>query len=333
MILICWLLIRASSYMPFAVFFLDHVVLFAVLLFLFLVALLVSCFLLFTSQKMKYFEEIHESLKRISEGNLDVEIPVKSADELSQLASTINDMSCRLKQLIEEEKQWEKSKNDIITNLSHDLRTPLTSILGYMELIEKGKYKDEEELKHYTEIAYAKSKGLKTLIDDLFEYSKLNSTGIIINRAVISLSELLEQVVLGFIPVLDEADMTYEFSFPDRKVSINGDPVLLARLFDNLVSNAINYGREGKRLDIELFQRDSEAVVRMINYGNPIPQEELSLIFERFYKGDKSRSQHSGGSGIGLAIVKSIAEIHQGRVLAESRDNKTVFEVRLPCES
>lgn len=332
MFFIFGVLIKASEYKPFAVFFLNHVIFFAVLLFLFLVTLMISCFLLFTNKKMQYFEEIHTVLESISKGNLDSKIPVKSSDELSQLALTVNDMTCRLKELIEEEKRWEKTKNDLITNVSHDLRTPLTSILGYMELIVNEKYSDEEKLKRYATIAYTKCKGLKTLVDDLFEYSKLNSTGVKVNRIRVNLAELLEQVILGFFPVLKEVDMEYRFSFQGEKISVYGDPVLLARGFDNLVSNAINYGKAGKYLDIELQRVNHEAVVRFINYGNPVPKEDLPLLFERFYKVDKSRSQYNNGSGIGLAIVKSIVELHQGTVEADTINNKTIFEVRLPLE-
>jgi signal transduction histidine kinase len=105
----------------------------------------------------------------------------------------------------------------------------------------------------------------------------------------------------------------------------------LARLFDNLVNNAIRYGKEGGRLDIELRQKNGIGAVRIINYGNPIPEKELPLIFERFYKADPSRSRYAGGSGIGLAIVMSIAEMHQGTVHAESGEGRTVFEVSLPA--
>jgi signal transduction histidine kinase len=263
---------------------------------------------------------------------LDTRIPVKGSDELSQLADTINDMSGRLKLLIEEEKQWEKAKNDIVTNLSHDLRTPLTSILGYMDLIGQNKYKDEEDLQHYSGIVYSKCKSLKTLVDDLFDYSKLNSAGLKLNRIRLNLAELLEQVVLGFIPILNENGINYRLLFQAEKVNVNGDPVLLARLFDNLVNNAVNHGKEGKRLDIELQKADGNAVIKIINFGSPILEEELPLIFERFYQSDKSRSRNEEGSGLGLAIVKSIVNLHGGTVGAQSQNGKTVFEVLLPLD-
>lgn len=119
---------------------------------------------------MKYFEDIHKTLEDIAGGNLNIKIPVRGTDELSELAMTVNYMTYQLKSLLEEEKRWEKTKNDMVTNVSHDLRTPLTSILGYMELIAKGNYADKEALKHYADVAYNKCTNLKTLVDDLFEY-------------------------------------------------------------------------------------------------------------------------------------------------------------------
>lgn len=330
MFFIFWALIMASVHRPFAVFFLDHVTFFAILLFLFMLFFMSGCFLLFTNRKMQYFEEIHKILGAISKGSLDVKIPVKSSDELSQLALAINNMTCRLKMLIEEEKNWEKAKNDLITNVSHDLRTPLTSILGYMELIVNGQYSDEDGLKHYANITYSKCKELNTLVDNLFEYTKLNSTEIKVNKTKVNLAQLLEQVILGFFPVLMEAGMEHRFSFPDKKIIVDGDAVLLARMFDNLVSNAINYGKEGKYLDLNLEQKNNEAIIRIINFGEPIPKDDVPLLFDRFYKMDKSRSLYRKGSGIGLAIVKSIAELHGGTVGADSLDNRTIFQVRLP---
>ena len=184
-------------------FFLNHVIFFTVLLFLFLVLLLICCFYLFTNRRMRYFEDIHNTLEDIAGGDLDIKIPVRGTDELSELAMTVNHMTSQLKSLQEEEKRWEKTKNEMVTNVSHDLRTPLTSILGYLELIAKGNYTDEEALEHYADVAYNKCTNLKTLVDDLFEYSKLNSTELKLNRININLTELMEQIVLGFLPVFN----------------------------------------------------------------------------------------------------------------------------------
>lgn len=286
-------------------------------------------FYLLTRNSMEYFESINKTLEQISNGELKINIPINRSDELGTLASNINSMAFKLDTLIEEEKSWEKVKNDLITNVSHDLRTPLTSILGYLDLISNTKYEDEEKLRYYSGIAYSKCTELKLLIDDLFEYSKLNNNDMKVSKIDINLTELLEQVVVGFMPLLNENEMEYRLFFSKEKIFVNADPALIARLFNNLINNAINYGKEGKYLDVELKKVDNSAVVKVINYGKPIPDEDLPYLFDKFYRVEKSRSKNNGGSGLGLAIVKSIADKHGGTISASCYDNKIVFEVKL----
>lgn len=315
--------------MRFAIFFYRHLILFTLLFFIIFVILMITFFLLLIRNKVKYLEDITKTLNSISNGNLDINIPVKTSDELGIMAKTVNDMAYKLKTAIEEERRLEKTKNDLVTNISHDLRTPLTSILGYLELITNMKLDDKTSLLRYIHIAYAKCKDLKILIDDLFEYSKLNNAEILINKMKINMGELLEQVIIGFIPALNEAGMEYRLFFSDEKLIVSADPVLLTRVFNNLIANAINYGKEGNYLDVELGKEDNEAVIQIINYGKTIPDVDLPYIFQRFYQVNKSRSVESGSSGLGLAIVKRIIEMHDGFIRASSLENRTVFEVRL----
>jgi signal transduction histidine kinase len=286
-------------------------------------------FIKFTQSNINYLGEIIKGLKIISQGELNINIPVKTKDEFGEMASTINSMTVKLKALMEEERYWERTKNELITNVSHDLRTPLTSILGYVELISGDSRLDEGKQKQYTDIIREKCLRLKKLIDDLFEYSKLSSREMVISKASLNLGELLEQVAMGFIPIISAQGLEYRITSKGEKPMVFGDPALLARLFDNLISNAISYGKEGKYIDIETLQENREAVVRIINYCEDIPEGELSHIFERFYRVEKSRSRQKGGTGLGLAIVKNIIDLHNGTVNVVSRNGKTVFEVRL----
>jgi signal transduction histidine kinase len=249
------------------------------------------------------------------------------------LAGTINNMAYKLKILIEEERNWEKSKDELINNVSHDLRTPLTSILGYLDLIANDKYPNEVYLKHYVDIAHEKCLTLKRLIDELFEYSKLNSRELKVNKVSIDLGELLEQVIQGFIPIFKENAMDFKINFDNTKLTIKADPLLIARLFDNLINNAVRYGKKGKCINIELLSEHNEAVVRIVNYGQEIPKEDLAYIFDRFYRVDKSRENKKGGSGLGLAIVKSIIDMHDGSIDVKSDKGITTFEVRLKTNS
>jgi len=286
-------------------------------------------FFLLTQNSIRYLNEIMFNLQKISQGQFEICISKRTSDELGELSEIINNMTNKIKVLIEEERSWEKSKGELINNVSHDLRTPLTSILGYIELIKEHKYSDEADLQHYSDIVYSKCVDLKKLIDDLFEYSKLSSKELRINKTTINLGGLLEQVIVGFIPVLTEAHMEFRMFFDNIKIAIHADPVLLARLFDNIINNAVSYGKEGRYIDVELTQRVDEAVVRIINYGEIIHEIDLPHIFERFYRSEKSRSRQKGGSGLGLAIVRSIADIHDACVNVTSKEGKTVFEIRL----
>ncbi len=324
-----FLLANYKNYAKVTTWLNNHMIALLFLLVLIFIISMAMFFIFFTRKEIQYLDEITKTLQDISEDNLEINIPIRTNDEFGDLAMTVNSMSHKLNSLIAEERNWEKSKNELITNVSHDLRTPLTSVLGYLELIANKKYTDEVHLQHYVDIAYNKCTSLKSLIEELFEYSKLNSRELKINKTKIKLSELLEQVILGFIPVLKEKAMEYRTFFSSDKIVIEADPILMARLFDNLINNSINYGNEGNYIDIELLREGHEAVIKIVNYGEMIKEQDLPYIFERLYRAEKSRSNKIYGSGLGLAIVKSIVDIHNGKITVSSKDNKTIFEVRL----
>lgn len=291
--------------------------------------LFIVFFFLFTRKSIYYLEEINIGLKRIAEGNLDTRLPIRTEDELGQLARNINSMSKHLKKSIEEERNAEKTKNELITNVSHDLRTPLTSIIGYLGLISNDEYKDELSLRYYVDIAYNKSLELKSLIDELFEFTKISYGGLKLNLEKIDIGQLMEQLAEEFIPVLNEAGMECRIVPYSEKLYTVADGNLLVRVFENLLSNAIRYGKEGKYVDIEILGEKDSIIVNTINYGEEISKIDLPNIFERFYKIDKSRSKESSGTGLGLAIAKNIIELHKGDIRVDSQDGKTEFQVRL----
>ncbi len=323
---LCGILIALSNVKPFALFFFDHILLFFFGFISIFVIVLVIAFYLLTAKRIAYLEQIIQGVEELSQGKFEQQIPVKGSDEFSILASEINDMSRKLKSLIDQERENERAKNELITDISHDLRTPLTSVLGFLQLIANGSCDDRKTYQHYADIAYAKCENLKKRIDDLFEYSKLNNTKMKISRLTISLSELIEQVVLGFIPVFSENGIEYRLSLPNQKIVLSADPLLFARMLENIINNAVIYGKEGKLIEIALTQVNQEAVITIANYGNPIPDNDLSNIFEKFYRADKSRT--SQGTGLGLAITKAIAEKHSGTISAFCDKGKTTFELR-----
>lgn len=323
---LCGILIALSNIKPFAEFFFGHILLFFFSFIAIFIIVLVIAFYLLTAKRIAYLEQITQGVEELSQGNLDRQISVKGSDEFTILASAINDMSYRLKNLLDQERENERVKNELITDISHDLRTPLTSVLGFLQLMADGSCEDRVTYHHYADIAYAKCETLKKRIDDLFEYSKLNSAKIKISVLAINLSELIEQVVLGFIPIFSENEIEYRLSLPNHKIVLSADPLLFVRMLENIINNAVLYGREGKRIEIALTQSEREAVITIANYANPIPDEDLPNIFEKFYRADKSRT--SMGTGLGLAIARAITEKHGGTISASCANGKTIFELR-----
>ncbi len=287
---------------------------------------------LFQWRWFRYVAEMNRSVKWIAEGHFDDRVPIKQNNQLGDLAYYTNRLVTQLKQSLDEERRAEQTKNELITNVSHDLRTPLTSILGYLGLIEQDRYRDEVELRHYVQIAYEKSQRLHVLIQDLFEYTRMRHDSLPVQQVRLNLTELLEQLLLHNRISLEEAGMQGAIHRPGSGVYVVGDPNKLVRVFENLLMNAVLYGREGRRVDITVRVEDGEAVTDVVNYGDPIPAVDLPHLFDRFYRVDKSRNAHSGGSGLGLAIAKSIVERHGGTIGAASDYGQTCFQVRLPME-
>ncbi len=293
------------------------------------ILLFLLIFLLLSKRTIKYIEEISESVREISQGNLDTRIVVKTTDELGKLAFNINTMTEKLNSSMKDERNAERTKNELVTSVSHDLRTPLTSILGYLGLIVNNKYRDEGELKHYAGIAFKKTEKLNKLIDELFDFTRISYGGMKLKTSKINLGSLLEQLNEEFFPIFKAADMESRLSIPKEKVCITADGDMLARVFENLITNAVRYGSEGKYIDIELSITLNNAIIRVTNYGTPISQKDIPYIFDRFYRAEKSRSQQTGGTGLGLAIAKNIVELHGGDIYASAGDNLTTFEVKL----
>ena len=283
-----------------------------------------------TYKNNKSLVTIIEETEIMSKGNLDKLIYIESTGDMRSLADNINNISTQLKEIMIEERKAQKTKNELITNVSHDLRTPLTSIIGYLDIINADKYKDEVELRYYVDIAYKKSKDLNLLINDLFELTKMQNSDINLEKSQINLVDLLGQLVFYFNNDFKKANMEVRTNFSDDKLVVYADARKLGRAFENLLSNSIKYGKEGYYIDIITRVEDSMAVVQIINYGEAIPTIDLPYIFDRFYRVEKSRNREIGGSGLGLAITKNIIELHSGSISVNSDNSKTAFEIRLP---
>ncbi|MGG4341997.1 sensor histidine kinase [Paenibacillus lautus] len=281
-----------------------------------------------TEQLNVYLEEIRNGLREIAKGNFDTDIPVQSGSQLGEVAESINQMSRQLHQSILEERNAEKTKNDLITGVSHDLRTPLTSILGFLEVIEEDRYQDEVELRYYVNIAYEKAQNLKKLIDDLFEYTRINN-GLPLDIREIDMAQFIRQLIEEFVPALEKSGMECKLAAEEGLV-IRADGAQLVRAYENLITNAIRYGDSGNRIDIAVRSDGNQVSISFTNYGDPIPERDLPFIFDRFYRVETSRSKQTGGTGLGLAITKSIVEIQGGEIRVRSDQQRTTFETRFP---
>lgn len=297
--------------------------------FILFILLFITCFLIFTRNYVKILNSISNAISEIAYGNFDVEIPVKTDDEIGNIAKNVNIAASNLKNAIESGEYAKSSKDRLVVNIAHDLRTPLTSINGYLNLILSNDSLTTEKAKHYAQIAYNKSLRMERLIEELFEFAKFNYGDIKITKDKIDLSYLAKQIMEEFFPILDANSLEGRLFIKDTPMYIAANGDLIARVFDNLISNAIRYGNEGEYVDIELFKQGDVAVARIINYDSLIPKEDLDHIFETLYRVEKSRSTKTGGTGLGLAIAKNIIDLHEGSILAESNYERTVFEIRL----
>lgn len=301
-----------------------------VLLYLILGILLFSVtFMILQEPYIRYISRISEAVQNISEGDLNTVIDVIGDDEFSGMAANLNRMAADIKQLMEKERESERTKNELITNVAHDLRTPLTSIIGYLELLTNNQQIPADMQHKYIEIAYGKSRRLQKLIEDLFGFTKLNYGKIAMHVGQIDIVKLLGQLVEEAYPNFVEKGLSYDLQSNVPVKIINADGNLLARLFDNLIGNAIKYGADGKRVLVKIHAESETVTVSVTNYGYVIPADELPLIFNKFYRVEQSRSSSTGGTGLGLAIAKEIVDMHGGTISVASDLNGTIFTVKL----
>lgn len=301
------------------------IILYTIILFSIFITLM---YILFSKKMGKitdYLVEISRNIGKVSEGNLNINIPVKTDDELGELADSINKMSYNLSELMKREKEWDIERANLITNLSHDLRTPLTSILGFLGLIKK-EAENNEKLNHYCNITLNKAEELKYLINQLFEFTKITNSDFKLNTVEISLQELAEQVLISFTPEFEFANMEYRILSENRNIKIEADPPLLMRVFENIITNSIKYGYDGKYLDVNIDEDNEYAFISFVNYGEPI-KEDINNLFNKYYRSKKICDKKEG-TGLGLTIVKTIIELHGGDIIVLSKEDKTKFKFK-----
>ncbi|MDR3189783.1 MAG: HAMP domain-containing histidine kinase [Lactobacillaceae bacterium] len=263
---------------------------------------------------------------------LDQQIRVK---RLRPMVENVNGLFTAAQTAMTEEREIERSKDEMIANVSHDLRTPLTSILGYLGLVKNnpGNNLSKQDITKYTNTAFAKAEQMRSLVEDLFDYTQVAQVDFKLRWAPLDLTAMLNQLAVNY--ELEAEDKAVVITAITNQTSIQmvGDPDRLARVFMNLISNALKYGDGATfiRLTAKVLP-DNQVEVRVQNNGEQIPEDALSRLFDRFYRVESSRNLKTGGTGLGLAIVSGIVDAHGGTIRVESDAQMTSFIVRLPME-
>jgi len=281
-------------------------------------------------------DHIIRELHYIAQGHLDHRIPFKLNGSLQDVITSVNTLVDSVVQSMDDERQAVLAKNEqlranMLRAISHDLRTPLTSIIGYLGLIEDKQYRSEQDILQYNHIAYEKAKQMKGMVDDLFEFTKVQQHGAPLNFMKVDLDPLLEQVSASFELEAEKKGIEISTHVDPKPLMIEADPEKLGRVFSNLVSNALKYGHGATWIKLSASRYHEMIIVKVANNGEPIPQKSLKHVFDRFYRVESSRSKATGGTGLGLAIVKGVVDRHHGQVSVASDEKETAFTVVLPA--
>lgn len=280
------------------------------------------------SKMTKYLDQVGDGIENIIS---DSNEPVHLITELKPIEIRLNEIKATLRRQELESVESEQKKNDLVLFLAHDLKTPLTSVVAYLTMLDGHPDMNPEEREKYIHIALEKSMRLGDLINEFFDITRYNLQDIELEPVEINLSLMLEQLADELYGVLLEKNLSCEVEV-EENLEVYGDPDKLARVFDNILRNAIAYCYGNTKILIGARRKGRDVEITFTNEGDKIPGAMLQTIFEKFYRVDGSRSSGTGGAGLGLAIAKEIVELHGGRVMARSDDLKTQFIVTLPSK-
>ena len=276
---------------------------------------------------------ILDYLKYIAQGHYEIRIPQTDLGEMDEVVSSINHLVDSTVKAIEEERKIEKSKDELITNIGHDIRTPLTSVIGYLGLIENQQYHSQEELARYAHVAYRKAQQMQSLVQDLFTYTATRQTTTEIRPVQVQVLRFMEQLVADFELNAREKAIELRLDIRPQNLLASFDVDKMARVFHNLLSNALKYGAGAHYIELLAYQEEDYIYFKVKNDGQALDKTELEDIFQRSYRADQSRSANQPGTGLGLAIVRNIVELHHGRVYAEVEGKETIFTIEIPQKS
>lgn len=291
-------------------------------------AIFVAAFSRLIKGKVLYIRYISQEIKKIEQEGFGRQIKVEGRDEISEICSSINHLSEKLLEKQQKEQQAEQRKNQLITNVSHDLRSPLTSIIGYVKLLKSQGADDPERFREYIDVVDRRLQSLNNMVNELFELTKLSEQDVSLNLEHLDLISLLNHLAWEYQLLLQQEGLKLEKHITAETFEMNLDSDKIVRAMQNLFDNARKYAKEGTAV---VLSAEAEEHILTINMTNEIregsiPEEEN--LFERFYKSDASRS-NAESSGLGLAIVKRIIELHGGDIKAEMHGGSLSFCIRL----
>ena len=297
------------------------------------VVIIISSLILMNSQKNAYSDIINRYMGAIelaSECRISYNRAARSLRD-AVLTGNMSNLDTAASKADELESQLaERRKNDLVVYLAHDIRTPLTSVIGYLDLMNEAPDLPAEQRAKYLSITLDKAYRLEQLINEFFEITRFNLQSIPLNRENLHLSFMLQQMVEEFYPILSPAGKTAHVHVPEDLI-LPGDPDKLARVFNNILKNAAAYSYPDTVIEIRAWQEENQVRITFTNQGPVIPPENLRSIFEKFFRLDSARSTRTGGAGLGLAIAKEIVTAHQGTISAASSEEGTVFSISLPA--
>ena len=289
-------------------------------------ALFALFFYIALSKMITYLEDVEKEIGKLVSRSTE---PIHLITELEPIETKLNNIKYTLERQEREVQESEQRKNDLVVFLAHDLKTPLTSIVAYLSMLQSHPELSEAERSKYTGISLEKAIRLGKLIEEFFEITKFNAQDIVLEKTELNLSRMLEQIADEMYGVLQEKRLECQVEAAED-VIVPADPDKLARVFDNLMRNAVAYCDRETTIHIQVSQDKDNAKIVFINEGPKIANDKLQHIFEKFFRADNSRSSETGGAGLGLAIAREIVELHGGQIQAQSGDHETRFIVSLP---
>lgn len=282
----------------------------------------------FFQKPLRYLDELVMASEQLAKSASE---PIILPDAMKNVQDELNQVREQTQRSAMAAKEAEQRKNDLIVYLAHDLKTPLTSVIGYLALLRDEPQISKELRAKYTGIALSKAERLESLINEFFDITRFNLTRLILDTRTVNLTRMLEQITFEFNPLLAEKSLTWDLKLtPDLQAVC--DPEKMERVFDNLIRNAVSYSYKDTSIVLSVEKSGEYALIRIENHGYTIPQEKLSRIFEQFFRLDQARSSSTGGAGLGLAIAREIVQSHGGTITAESTDESVIFTVKIPLD-